>query len=94
VNGVRGAHDFHVWSITQGLRALSAHILTDDIPVSAGAEIQREINEILSHKYQIGHATLQLESVGCEPDLLYCDMNEAGHGHEHAHETPSALKQV
>ncbi len=83
VSGVRDVHDLHVWSITQGLRALSVHILIDDIPVSAGAKIQREINEILGHKYQIGHATLQLECDGCEPDLLYCDMNLTSHDHEH-----------
>lgn len=74
VNGVRGVHDLHVWSITQSLRALSAHIVTDDVSVSSGAVIQRDINEIASRKYNIGHATLQLECVGCEPDLLYCDI--------------------
>lgn len=87
VNGVRGVHDLHVWSITQSLRALSAHIVTDDISISSGAGIQREINEIASHKYSIGHATLQLECVGCEPDLLYCDISE---NHEHAHEDSKA----
>lgn len=83
VNGVRGVHDLHVWSITQSLRALSAHIVTDDVSVSSGALIQRDINAIANHKYNIGHATLQLECVGCEPDLLYCDIAENG---EHAHE--------
>ena len=86
VNGVRGAHDLHVWSVTQSLRALSVHIVTDDISISAGAVIQREINEVASHKYGITHATLQLECIGCEPDLLYCDMNEADANHEHSHE--------
>lgn len=83
VKGVRGVHDLHAWSITQSLRALSAHIVTDDISISVGAEIQREINEVVSHKYGIAHATLQLECVGCEPDLLYCDMIEASHNHTH-----------
>ena len=87
VNGVRGVHDLHVWSLTQSLRALSAHIVTDDISISGGAVIQREINEIASHKYNIGHATLQLECVGCEPDLLYCDIAD---NHEHAHEDSKA----
>ena len=84
LNGVRGVHDLHVWSISQSLRALSAHILIDDVPISGGARIQREINELVSYKYDIGHATLQLECAGCEPDLLYCDIVETGHAHEHA----------
>lgn len=74
VNGVRGVHDLHVWSINQSMRALSAHLLTDDVPISAGAAIQRQINDVLLHKYEIAHATLQLECEGCEPDLLYCDL--------------------
>ncbi len=43
VDGVRGVHDLHVWSINESLRALSAHIVTDDIHISAGASIQNEL---------------------------------------------------
>ncbi len=84
VDGVRGVHDLHVWSITQNMRALSAHVLTDDVLISAGAAVQREINELLRHKYNIAHAALQLECAGCEPDLLYCDLAAADHDHPHA----------
>lgn len=72
VEGVLGVHDLHVWSITQSLRTMSAHILTDDISVSAGAEIQNRINELVYHRYNIAHATLQLECVNCNSDSLYC----------------------
>ena len=71
VEGVLGVHDLHVWSITQNLRTMSAHILTEDIPVSAGAQIQNRINELVYHRYNIAHATLQLECVDCDPDCLY-----------------------
>lgn len=84
VKGIRGIHDLHVWSITQSLRALSAHVVTDDISISTGTVIQRQINETLYHKYGIAHATLQLECVGCEPDLLYCNIAETPHHHENA----------
>ncbi len=82
VKGVRGVHDLHVWSITQNLRALSAHIVTDDISISSGASIQQGVNEILAHEYNIAHATLQLECMGCEPDALYCDVKEV-HNRQH-----------
>ena len=81
VEGVLGVHDLHVWSLTQSLRTMSAHILTEDIPISAGTDIQRKVNEILYHRYNIGHATLQLECVGCDPDSLYCDIAENNHVH-------------
>jgi len=76
IKGVLGVHDLHVWSLTQSLRTMSAHILTDDLPISAGANIQRQVNEIVYHRYNIAHATLQLECVDCLPDSLYCDLND------------------
>ncbi len=79
VDGVRGVHDLHVWSITQGMRALSAHILTDDISIREGAAMQREIREMAGRRYGIAHVTLQLECEGCEPDRLYCDLNGLNH---------------
>ena len=81
VPGVGGVHDLHVWSITQNMRALSVHILTDDISISAGAAIQSGINKMLVHKYNIAHATLQLECEGCQPDGLYCDLDGNNHAH-------------
>src|SRR5678815_588979 len=69
VEGVLGVHDIHVWSLTQSLRTMSAHILTDDLHISVGADIQHQINEVLNDRYNIAHATLQLECVECAPDL-------------------------
>jgi cobalt-zinc-cadmium efflux system protein len=82
VDGVRGVHDLHVWSINENLRALSAHIVTDDISISAGSFIQQNLNEVLAHDYNIRHATLQLECACCEHGLLFCDIHEASHEHE------------
>jgi len=84
VKGVIGIHDLHVWSITRGLRTMSAHVLTDDISISAGVTIQHQLNELVFQRYHVGHATLQLECVDCEPDSLYCDINGVVHHHEHA----------
>jgi cobalt-zinc-cadmium efflux system protein len=82
VEGVRGVHDLHVWSITRGLRTLSAHLVTDDVPISQGAAIQAAVSELLHQKYGIGHATLQLECEDCIPAELYCDITVEPHAHE------------
>jgi cobalt-zinc-cadmium efflux system protein len=82
VDGVRGVHDLHVWSITRGLRTLSAHLVTDDLPISEGASIQTGVNEVLYHNYNINHATLQLECNDCMPSTLYCPFGEYTHRHE------------
>ncbi|GAB4459233.1 MAG: cation diffusion facilitator family transporter [Anaerolineales bacterium] len=76
IEGVLGVHDLHIWSITQNLRTMSAHILTADLPISAGADIQRRVSEMVLRRYQISHATLQLECVDCLPDSMYCDLCE------------------
>ncbi len=79
VQGVRGVHDLHIWSITHSLRTLSAHILTDDVPISEGIKIQAAVSEVLDHTYGISHATLQLECEGCVQTGLYCDITINNH---------------
>jgi len=74
VEGVRGVHDLHIWSINHSMRTLSAHILTDDIPLSQGARIQEILSDLLAQKYRVAHATLQLECEGCNPPDLYCEL--------------------
>jgi cobalt-zinc-cadmium efflux system protein len=81
VDGVRGVHDLHVWSINESLKLLSAHIVTDDISISKGAHLQQHLNEMLIHEYNIQHATLQLECEGCNANILFCNISE--HPHEH-----------
>jgi len=75
INGVCGVHDLHVWSINQSMRTLSAHILTEDISISEGASIQADLADLLSRKYRVSHATLQLECEGCSPPDLYCELS-------------------
>ena len=81
VDGVRGVHDLHVWSINENLRMLSAHVVTDDISIRDCTSIQQNINELLAHGYDIQHATLQIECEGCAHGLLYCDFDERKHQH-------------
>jgi cobalt-zinc-cadmium efflux system protein len=81
VGGVRGVHDLHVWSINESLRMLSAHVVTDDISISDSLAIQQKINELLAHRFNIQHATLQMECEDCEHGLLYCEIKERQHKH-------------
>lgn len=76
VDGVYGVHDLHVWSITREMRTLSAHLVTDDLALSEGTSIQTRVNEVLHRKYNVNHATLQLECNDCVPGFLYCVFGE------------------
>jgi cobalt-zinc-cadmium efflux system protein len=68
IRGVREAYHIHVWTITSGVHALSAHILIDDQLVSRSRDLIDDIRALLADKFKILHSTIQLE---CER----CDMN-------------------
>ncbi|HWV84833.1 MAG TPA: cation diffusion facilitator family transporter [Capillimicrobium sp.] len=57
-------HDLHVWEVTSGFPALSAHVLVD-----AGADChgaRRELEAMLHDRFGIDHTTLQVDHEGGE----------------------------
>ncbi|MDY6911250.1 MAG: cation diffusion facilitator family transporter [Chloroflexota bacterium] len=70
IDGLRDVHDVHVWTITSGVYALSAHLLIEDQMVSRSNQIIEEVNHLLRHEFGIGHSTLQLECQECENSPL------------------------
>ena len=59
-NHVVEVHDLHVWEVTSGFPAISAHVT-----VRAGCDTQahrRELAELLSDRFGITHSTLQVET--------------------------------
>ena len=67
VPGVVEVHDLHVWTITSGFPALSAHVLVergDDCHAR-----RRELENILRREYGIEHTTLQVDHVA-EPRVV------------------------
>jgi cobalt-zinc-cadmium efflux system protein len=57
-------HDLHIWEITSGLAAASAHVLV--APGSDCHAVRADLEEFLSQKYGISHATLQVDHAGAE----------------------------
>ncbi|MFZ5809054.1 MAG: cation diffusion facilitator family transporter [Chloroflexota bacterium] len=74
IPGVLDVHDLHVWSITNEMRSLSVHIVTEDMPLSHAAVLQNQIQDMLEGQFHIYHATIQLESQSCDPAYLYCNL--------------------
>jgi cobalt-zinc-cadmium efflux system protein len=60
VAGVDGVHDLHIWSITSGMPALSAHVTVKD-PSLDTHEVLVTIQSRLRELYSIDHSTLQIE---------------------------------
>ena len=60
--GVVEVHDLHVWTITSGFPALSAHVL-----VRPGEDCharRRELERLLRDDFGIAHTTLQVDHAG------------------------------
>lgn len=74
VSGVEGVHDIHVWTITSGIHALSAHLVIEDRMVSDSGEIMKTVNGSLVKNFDITHTTLQLECESC-PSGFICYIN-------------------
>ena len=58
VLGVKGVHDLHIWTITSGLDALSAHILVP--PDTDRDRVLEELRLLLHDRFAIDHTTLQI----------------------------------
>ena len=66
--GVVEVHDLHVWEVTSGFPALSAHVVVhsgDDCH-----ERRRQLQQFVAERFGIGHATLQVDhEAGPQPPL-------------------------
>ena len=60
VKGVTGIFDLHIWTITSGMDALSAHVVTLDVTKSQA--IIMEIRSILENRFKIIRSTIQIET--------------------------------
>jgi len=60
--GVAEVHDLHIWTITSGFPALSAHVLVGQNEDCHAR--RRELEDLLAREYGISHTTLQVDHVG------------------------------
>ncbi|MCZ7356543.1 MAG: cation diffusion facilitator family transporter [Candidatus Methanoperedens sp.] len=65
LEGVKGVHDIHIWSICSNIHAMSAHVLVDRIHVQQTEALISEINKIVRDDFRILHTTLQFECAEC-----------------------------
>ena len=60
VPGVCGVHDLHIWSLSTGIGAVSAHVLVDE-----GVDTQEALTRLgtmLRDRFGLSHVTLQVET--------------------------------
>ncbi|GAB3886951.1 cation diffusion facilitator family transporter [Kibdelosporangium lantanae] len=91
VPGVAEVHDLHVWLITSGQPALSAHVLVGgDVDCH---ETQEKLEHILAAEFSVTHTTLQVDhAVDADGDGLpdrHCDDT---HGAPHRPATQAPIR--
>jgi cobalt-zinc-cadmium efflux system protein len=65
--GVVETHDLHVWTVTSGFPALSAHVLVE--PGADCHRIRLELERMLTERFGLDHTTLQVEHVASATGL-------------------------
>jgi cobalt-zinc-cadmium efflux system protein len=62
LDGVSEVHDLHIWAMSTNETALTAHLVRPD---GSNDAFLHGVCEGLSHRFNIHHATLQVEADGC-----------------------------
>ncbi len=62
VEGVVAVHDLHVWTISSGMYALSAHLVVQDPMVCNNDQILSAVKHQMLERFHIDHTTIQIES--------------------------------
>jgi cobalt-zinc-cadmium efflux system protein len=80
-HSVANVHDLHVWEITSGFPALSAHVL-----VRAGDDchaVRRDLEQLLAERFGVDHTTLQVDHLSRQGPITIAERRpsaEAGPG--------------
>jgi zinc transporter 2 len=67
IEAVDEIHDFHVWCLSVGKMAMSAHIRSHNPEVAL-----KQMNKVLKKKYSIFHTTIQIEKSN-DDSTIFCD---------------------
>jgi cobalt-zinc-cadmium efflux system protein len=84
--GVVEVHDLHVWEVTSGFPALSAHVV-----VRAGDdchERRRELQRIVSERFGISHTTLQVDHEAAPQGPLQIEVTPRAEGDTESYTRP------
>lgn len=63
LEGVKSVHDLHIWTLSSGHIALSAHVIIEDL--NRWEKLLHQLHEVLRERFGIQHTTLQPEPFVC-----------------------------
>jgi cobalt-zinc-cadmium efflux system protein len=68
-DGVTDVHDLHIWTITSGREALSAHVI--HIETISQAELLKQLRAKLQDRFGVDHLTIQMETTDFEDETFH-----------------------
>ncbi|MGB9178327.1 MAG: cation diffusion facilitator family transporter [Pyrinomonadaceae bacterium] len=68
-DGVQDVHDLHVWTITSGRDALSAHVI--HLQTISQPELLKELRAKLHDRFGVDHLTIQMETPDFEDETFH-----------------------
>jgi len=74
LDGVASVHDFHAWTLTSGMEVCSVHLCLE--PGAEAAAVLREARAVLSERFGVDHATVQVEPASFD----HCAQGDTGAG--------------
>jgi cobalt-zinc-cadmium efflux system protein len=77
--GVAEVHDLHIWEVTSGFPAISAHVIVD-----AGHdchEVRRALSKLLRDRFELAHSTLQVEHARAAQAPMQIEVMAHDNGH-------------
>jgi cobalt-zinc-cadmium efflux system protein len=81
IKGIKALHHLHVWSLSSGIHALSAHVQIEDQMTSQSDALLADIQELLEHEFGILHTTIQFECAECNG--VNCHITETTNSCDH-----------
>ncbi|MFO7638038.1 MAG: cation diffusion facilitator family transporter [bacterium] len=69
---ITGIHDLHIWTLGEGERALMAHLVVPDRPLSDFYPMLARLECELGQRFRIDHITLELECGQCKSGEHIC----------------------
>ena len=67
--GVASVHDLHIWTISSGFVAMSAHVRSNG---RSSEDVLHDVQSLLRERFKIEHVTLQVEAVDHADDGACC----------------------
>lgn len=68
IDGVKDVHDLHVWALTSGMNAMSAHVAISN--GNSSKAILEKIQELIKSNFKIAHTTIQIEEPGFQEEEM------------------------